>query len=518
MHPVLPESTPARGASRWPHVRRRIVGPLVIIVAALLTMLRLLEYGMVSVSHIDLSFPEGAVTARALDVAAGDSPYSDWREWPHGFAPYGPLTYYPVGWAARMFRGDDGAPSGRSVYLLGRAQSFLSLAGIILLLFILTRTAGGSIASGFLASCLFLSWEWLMAFLVSYRPDAATTFFSVLAVAMALSGPAKGWRLAGALAALYVAMWFKPVSWATLAVLLVWIARHRGARSAGILGGLFGLAGLLPALALNGIMDGRLFHNMLGSMDNGVDLLRPAEIFGLIPHPFQLLLVCGVVIALCEWKARMKSGEGLLDLALMLSVIVAALQTLKAGSHTNYYVEAHVFSVLVVVRKLVFWWREEGGTARAALTREVILAAAVVLLAAFPLRDAALSFPRTWKMFGYTRTPPPIAARLARLQGPVLCENPFLALTHPQAPGILDYKHYQIMVERGKVDKEQLLDRLRRREFVAVEVSVSSLRNPETPQSAENQPRMYCPEFWTVLFEHYIIRERYGAFVLYFPR
>src|SRR5262245_12276314 len=50
----------------------------------------------------DISFPEGALAVQALEAAQGRSPYTDWRTWPHQFAPYGPLSYYFPGWLLRL--------------------------------------------------------------------------------------------------------------------------------------------------------------------------------------------------------------------------------------------------------------------------------------------------------------------------------------------------------------------------------------------------------------------------------
>jgi hypothetical protein len=51
----------------------------------------------------DNSYPEGALAARAWDAARGLPVYQDWREWPHAFAPYSPLTYYLPAWAGVGF-------------------------------------------------------------------------------------------------------------------------------------------------------------------------------------------------------------------------------------------------------------------------------------------------------------------------------------------------------------------------------------------------------------------------------
>src|SRR5262245_11915078 len=87
---------------------------------------------------MDITFPEGAVVARAWDVAQGRGPYHDWRKWPHAFSPYGPLTYFPVGWVSRI----TGTAHPREIFAVGRIQSMLALAGVIITIWFLCATLG----------------------------------------------------------------------------------------------------------------------------------------------------------------------------------------------------------------------------------------------------------------------------------------------------------------------------------------------------------------------------------------
>src|SRR5690242_15935341 len=96
--------------------------------------------GMIVPEHPDLSFPEGALVGRALDVARGESPYHDWRLWPHAFAPYPPLAYYPAGWAARALAGP--APAPHTVYMVGRSFSLLAMLGVFTLIYLFGRRLG----------------------------------------------------------------------------------------------------------------------------------------------------------------------------------------------------------------------------------------------------------------------------------------------------------------------------------------------------------------------------------------
>src|SRR5690349_21183605 len=87
----------------------------------------------------DITFPEGALVARAMDAAQGRPVYQDWRQWPHAFAPYPPLAYYPAGWIARAA---GAAHDPAALYAIGRSISLAALIGIFIMVYLLGRRLG----------------------------------------------------------------------------------------------------------------------------------------------------------------------------------------------------------------------------------------------------------------------------------------------------------------------------------------------------------------------------------------
>lgn len=501
--------------------RRLYFGPFVSFLIVLKVLVALVWLGMTLPIQWDLSFPEAAVVARAMDVARGEVPYHDWVEWPHAFAPYGPLTYFTAGWIGRIVGGENLVETVRTV---GRIQSQVSLLGLLVLSALLLRRMGVRWVWALFGIGAALAWESLFAYVVSFRPDGPQVFFSVLGLYIAAGGTGESrGRASLALGALFISFWFKATSWGILAALVFWLWRGCGPARTAIRLSLFAAAGMIPALLLNALWEGRLFQNLVGSLDNGADLQNFATIFFQIGLGAWFILLLGGANAFLHWlKSPMESPKFFLALATLCSIAATLLATLKVGADINYYLEPFVLCAVWTVYAVWELWElpgEEVGRRerpRAELRREIPL---TILLLPFLLimcgrslmgdeesgRDSAIQSIRKVHALW---AEPPIIQRVKALDGPILTTFPCLVLESGGPPSILDHYQYRVLADRGLLKRSDLLNRLRSGEFdaVVIEGSQSGLGG-----------EYFLPEFEATLFANYFVSESYGGTSIFVP-
>ncbi len=454
---------------------------------------------------LDVSFPEGAIVARAWDVAMGISPYHDWREWPHSFSPYGPLTYYPVGWLARIL---DATPHPRLVYTIGRLQSLGCLFGIIALIFILSKALGLNRTWRMVAIGSFLAWGQLMEYVMSFRPDAPQVLLSVGAFALCLAPALSRKRMILALALLSASMWLKPTSWGVSLAIFIIFFQKRGRRDTliSVIG--FAVINLGLALALNYILDGRLFLNMIGSLDNG---WKPINIYLFYRHleriP-EIILVVAVVIAWIILIVRNASQPiRHVSLALVLAHLSATLQNTKVGADINYYLESYALAAPLFACAIAEFWKKQ--TERPRMNFE-IATFALLALAGWDsatelqiVRGRLETLSRAWR-----RTP--AADYAAKIEGSILTSNPCFALERPAPPTIMDHVQYGILLERGLIEKNALTEKLSLREFSRVLISTKDHDDP--------QATLYSTEAMKLLRANYVEETRIANICVMKPR
>lgn len=494
--------------------RRLYLGPLVTLLLVFKVGVALVWLGMTLPIQWDLTFPEAAVVVRAEEVARGETPYHDWVEWPHGFAPYGPLTYYTTGLAARLAGGDDLFTTTR---LIGRIQSQLALAGLLALSVLLLRRMGLSWAWSAYGIAAALAWEPLFGYVVSFRPDAPQVFFALLALYVASGGGGESRpRSLLALAALYVSLWFKATSWGMLAAMSFWLWRGCGGTRAATRLALFVLAGLIPVLLLNRMWEGRLWMNLVGSLDNGIDLENFALITSKLTLGAWFILLFGGSVAALQWmRAPMESPRFLLALGTLCSLAATLVTTLKVGADSNYYLEPFVLCGAWTVYGIRELWvlPEEataGGDVRLISVRREIPLTILLLPFLLFISGRSLISARTdlekarslWKE-------PAVLARAKTIEGPVLSVFPRIAATAGSEAGILDHFQYRVLADRGLLKRTELLSRLRSQYFEAVILEGSAAGPAEA---------YFLPEFPSALMENYEATEYYGQTTVLFTR
>ncbi len=484
-------------------IRRAVAVACVIWIGSLAAWL-----GVVAGKWRDSSYPEGALVGSAFYVAQGECAYRDWREWPHHFSPYAPLTYYPVGWLTRAF---NSVPTPREVYLIGRAQSLLSLAGIVGLIALIARRLGASWLACLCAAALGAAWRQpVIHFVASYRPDAPQVFFSLLALWIALGGSATWPRILAAGIALGVSMWFKTTSWGIAFALGFWIFRSAGWKRAAVSSLVFAGINLAAALWLNARWEGRLILNMIGSLDNGWQI----ESLGIgvrdhLPVVSGLVIVAGLgmgAVTLLRGEAsHSKSSElHLLAVATLISFAVSLLQSLKVGSGMNYFLEPYTLlcAVLAVGTSLAL---EQPNTRISSNRISVLRGCAVGIILIGAAKDSVQCI-RDMPNVLDQRTPTPLDLAIREWEGELLTFSPSFALERPAPPTILDCVQYGLLARRGRINPEILLEKIRRQDFRNVILMTSDL---------EMDASWFLPEFLDTLKAHYDIRESSKVITLF---
>ena len=526
-------------------IRQRYFGPLLAFLLLLRLAVLVVRLAGIIPSYPDISFPEGALVARAMDVAQGETPYHDWRQWPHAFAPYPPLAYYPAGWLAR---GIWGRPSPHEAYMTGRAICFAAMLGIGALVYLLARRLGLGRLWGLLAVSVLVEAPALMEYSVSFRPDAPKTFFALLALLIADCGmrnaeyedaereASDGFAMwvVGTLGCLLVSAWFKPTAWGIGALILFSVWRRLGLKRGALATGAFLASGILPLLCLNHHWHGLLLLNLVDSLRNGATLDQVRNLLTPGDLRFQCVLLAGVVGSLFALRREDQRAHGLFWAAPPVVFAVTLLQMLKVGADINYTLESFALGAVAAAWWAARWWRgEASGSSRQSDSDSIRNPQSAIrnLLVSPRLREAALWLALipallwgAWKGLSTLRddvagvrllwTPPPVLRMVAGSPGPILSTKPFVALAAP-SPTVLDYYQYAVLWRRGALSSEPLLERIRRREFPVVALSRDVLDAWHANPSAALP--VFCDDLPATLMRHYGIVRRMETFIVLRP-
>lgn len=506
----MTDAAPDQYAEQMRYYRLRYFAPLLIFLFALRFATLSFWLAMLVPIGYDVSFPESAVAMGAWKVLHGGAPYEDWRQWPHHFAPYGPMTYYLPGWIGRVFMPEE-VPW--NLFYIGRTLSLTCLAGICILLWRLCRRAGGERAFAAVCVAAFFTWDDLLQFLSSFRPDAPRAFFTMLAFALMWRRTPTPARCLGVWASLWVAFWYKATSWALPVAAVIWIARERGRGAAGLWFVGWALSGLIPALLLNASIDGLLFLNLVTGMDNGFDPASAAGVFAKYVPASAIMHVTAVWLSVRSLAGfRRDGGFDLLPLTILLTLFTTLIQSCKAGSDANYLIDLHTLSAL----RFSLWIRDvwRGRTGLTAARTESVLLLLLILPGIFNGVRGLISIRADTRTLIEARSPLPIARYVGRIEGEILTLLPNFAMIRPAPPTIMDHFHYQVMAERGRLDPRILLDRVEARRFAAVIMASADL-----PYDPDYRPNKFLGSgFVPALIEHYEVGREWGRFSIMVPK
>lgn len=226
-----------------------------------------------------------------------------------------------------------------------------------------------------------------------------------------------------------------------------------------------------------------MFLNMIGSLDNGVDLRAPfAGLFVLAPRPALAIMLMAGAIAVRSMASR-SGGRPIepLMVAFALASIFSFAATLKIGAGGNYYLEAFVFACLVAARELGLGaakWAA-GNSSRAAGAGVLL---ALALLGASEIRDGRLAISAI-KEVRLAWKEAPISEEVRMIPGAILAPSPFIALAKPSPPTIMDVFQWSVLVKRGRLSPQPLYDRMASGEILGVVIPTAelSVENPLYP-------------------------------------
>jgi hypothetical protein len=511
----------AQSTSAWERLaawRQAYLGRPAWVVLAFSMVLALIWFAMLIPMQRDISFPEGALAMRALDAAQGRPVYQDWHNWPHAFAPYGPLTYYLPGWLLKF---SPGAPGIAGAYLVGRLLSYLSIVLMVGGVCWAVFRAGAGWWWGVPALALAMRWQAVWEYCTSFRPDAPRTLLTLLAVGCVTGREPTRRRIALALGLLWISFWLKPTAFGVLLALLLWLWRARGLRLAALAATAFGGAGLGLFALLDWHWRGLLKLNMVDSLRNGLDLGYLRNYVGGMTRPVDFLMPLASLLALlyavrCRRDATLQPLLPLL-LAVPLSYANALAQGLKVGADRNYFLEPLVLAAVFGGWWLARQWRATDGLQDARRTpwREVLLLGCALPWAVWDTVQQAQFFKEQVRVMRPQWQPLAITQAVASLPGPILSSNSWLCVAPHDTATVIDYFQYRNLVQRGLLDQRPLKERLARQAFSAV---ILTDVNHDRPAALQQWNGLFGPGFFDALNETYAERDRIVAFYIWLPR
>jgi hypothetical protein len=455
--------TPDSPLEELVRIRRARFGPFVFLLLMASLMFTACWLASLTAAKLDVSYPEGSVVERAWAVSLDRPLYVDWKQWPHAFAPYGPLTYLPVGWLARLLPGE---PTPWRVTVIARLQSLLSLALLGWLIYGVARRMELTRTWAWTALAICSFWGGLLEFCASYRPDAPAALAAIAAVVVMTGGPARRRRTLAVFILVSISMAFKPTALGMAPVVLLWIHRSLGWRAA--LAWMAGCAalGLALLLAADTRLHGMLLHNMLGANRQGFWLQGLIEFF---TRPWRLefvVMALGAVAAVRAVRADADGPARWVAFAALFNLAVSVAMLSKVGADKNYFMLPYPLLALMLTREAALIW--DGRTALSATRREVLLWCVAMPLAIVP---ALLSLATVRDDVAFLSTalrPTPVVKSLQGTTGPILTTHPFIPMQVDAQPTLLDYFAYSALVRNGLLDPEPLRQRIDQRYFAVI--------------------------------------------------
>jgi hypothetical protein len=511
--PIVPGDAPTPSPlGELARLRRAWIGPFLFVLLLLLLIVTVVWLAASIPVRFDLSSPEGSVVERAWTFSRGGAVYDDWRPWPHTFAPYGPLTYYPVGWLARCL---SDLPDPWSVTLLGRGQSLLSLLLAGWLLYRLARRADLTRRWAIVAISANALWSGLLEYCSSYRPDAPVALMSIAALWLIAGGPARPMRLCGVLAFLMAAMWFKPTAWGMVLVAGLWAARTLGWRRAAAALALWGVTGLGLAWALDALWDGRLLLNLLGGNRQGWSLFYLHKLLGDYRSLHLWAMGLGAIVAVWTLRRGPADAERWIACGALATLAVSLATSLKVGADKNYFMAPFPLLMLTLTIEIGRMWRAESAVPPA--LREAILWCVLLPAIAIP---AILGLSRTRHDFTLLRDswrPLAVSRRIQGADGPILTTRSCFPLQTEWRPTILDAYAYSAYVQRGLIDPRPLEERISHGEFALIVIDRPDWTG-DGSWNNEHQMPLFFDGYLAAVRRHYRLIDDSGYFLLFEPR
>lgn len=406
-------------------------------------------------SHRDVTVPEGSIVYSIRAVFHEHLVYRDFRSPPYATTPYTPL-YYVVSALSASVMGEG----VEAYYRGGRATSLAALITAMAIIFRHVDQTTGSRLAALVSVASLTTVEFLWRWGIACRPDILAATLSLAGVtAIARQTPGGRWV---AFLCFTASILTKQSFIAAPVASCLWLC----------LRGQFGRAAWLTAMISIGLLTsvgglewysgGRFWENVVGANVAPSDIQQPFRLLGYYLYASLLPLSLAVVgVACAGGKGSTDAGPDLIYNLCCLTIAVGTAA--KAGADINYFLEPLLASTMFVgrgVEALRQW-------AGARVPRQVFLFAGLILVC-----EPTVFFMLPDKVYRLSAPKPSVEERaLEALQDrprPMLIGDAGLAVRLDQEPILLDKFNVSYLVDAGKVDVSELVDRLKTHNIRAV--------------------------------------------------
>ncbi|NQU44426.1 DUF2029 domain-containing protein [bacterium] len=490
----------------------RILTIILLAVLVLQAVYRLTEAVQNLSAPFDTSYPECAVVERTLAVTRGEPLYGPTDHWPYLTAPYGPLTYYPVAWTARLIELDGTRQEqARRIYLLGRLYALLACAAILAWLSAMGAHLGLRGWARALPVLVFFLAGRILEITSSFRPDSPMVALALWAWWLAMKKPG-GRRMILAAGLMALAFFHKHAIVLSASSLGIWLLWERRWKDAGRYGATFALLTVPAFLLLCWRTNGGYFENTVSAL---AAPLSPGSLFSFLSSmgPLEIApLAGGLAACLCvpAGNARWRQAAR----AFLLTFLAAECLLLRVGSSVYYYLEVLCWGALLSGLLL------HEGIRAVKKAREGALGWILVFsLALAPLLNLGglylNNLPNRFRPYAdLSDENPRLALVLRRTTGQILTTEVEHFWWTRSPVTLMDPFMYSVRVQAGQISPDKLIGKLSRGDFQRI-VLVWSPDDPvPSYQGVPTLPQAVVDAIWA----NYTPVERSGRYYICEPR
>lgn len=447
----------------------------------------------------DLSHPESIVPWAVREIAQGQALYTDWRQWPHRFMPYGPLLTWPAGIAFRIVGPGE---YNFHYYLFGRVQALLYMLGSVAVVAAMLpfRRYWHAFALSLAAIAL---WPGLAIPGMSFRGDWPALFWCLAAALVAYRHPASSRRLGLAIFFFLLSIAYRPALWSFPAAFALHLVLERHWKRSLIWSGVLVIIISAYLLAAQLLTDNLFLLNQVGASSMGLttevyrliySILTSPQDFPLITWDLISRLLLAIPVALWLLLKSDKSFERGIAVYFLVSLAANLVSMLKAGASYNYIVEAYALSTVILgtgALQLLHRWQT--------VPKPVAIAFSGTTVALFVIPMIYFSY------WNFKTVPKVLDERVLSPEQKALLALPStallgdLAFTHPAvgAHALSDPLPYARLSRKEKISKHPLLSRIAERQFTHVVLSPGTkylfFSPAEAPWAGEALQQSYHP-------------------------
>jgi hypothetical protein len=398
-------------------------------------------------------------------MGRGEPVYPDFANPPHLFRGYMPLFYLVAGTVVRLLSAGD-----MQAFVIGRAYTYVFWVAVALVIFGLARQAGCGWQSAAIGALLWMSADLATQWANSYRPDSVALFLSLTALWVYERRDNRRYPLS-TVVLLALATLHKQSAIAPMLAIGFEEFRRNGWRRAMLLFSGWGALVISGIAVAEVLTSGAFAKAIVGSLWGLTHMGRPWLMLqiGAISGAAAIsggLFACVVV--------KGNPCVGLLKRYFVLAWLMAISSSFKYGSYFNYYLEPYAVGC-ILTGVLVADWSVRSPSRSAAWGRLAWMG--LVLAFSFDTLQvrsgAAGELLRQISTHGTLRRHQQeqwtaVIACVDAGRGPVLVEDPYLALRLSTHPFMIDVAQFATMQRAGTFDDAEIVRRIAQGEFVAI--------------------------------------------------